>query len=234
MNMNDDQKRRLVRQFLEDCDTLEQLAFVKGLTASRLRQTSPILRKWLSEGLIFKLSNVASCTLKAKIPDLRVFHRFCETGNCVWFAGITATIVDNKPLENPMVSKAGCNPPKWLKALTEVKFSHFIEQKALYLNIFANRRDVINFVSNKDGGAHFDINISEPPYKTIEEIRYMMGFKPTDSGLELTVNFDGSLNADIREFDNETIDLALLVLQNTTDIFLNSVKNVRSQLSKIN
>jgi hypothetical protein len=234
--MSSEELRLLFRHFGEDLETLERHTSGVNVNASDLRQiVAPILRRWLVDDLIHRVQRELNQKILIVSDDLRTFVRACEKGNLRFFAGVKATI-NGTPISNFGFGndRAQLDLPAWSVEISNLKIADFARQRVLFGNhIFATRSDIIKFVANKWGGVHLDSKLTDKVQLMIEETRFYYGFKMESGGLQLVINFDGSLRVQKRSFPNDFIDLALLSLLNSAQGLCSSLKSHKQRIVEL-
>lgn len=182
---------------------------------------APLLRKWLVERNFLKIQRQLGTRVEFPVRDMRAEIRACEKGDLTVFAGVETDIA-GYPVENFCYSPPGRNPylPKTLQQIKTLSLQDLGTQRILFWkSIFASRADIIKYVCNKWGGIHIDRKLDDKVNSSIDEGRYLFGFKPEKDKLCMQVNFNGVLELQSRSFPDDFIDIALLGVLNTAQSY---------------
>ncbi len=162
----------LARLVAEDLDYLFK-EWNQDIDDASLRRSSPVLRSLLVEGLLACAAHQANREVRVMAPAIARVVTKEELRECTFFQAGGANFKGMMVQSMSIVPRA--QSPAEIKASFErsknvigksypVKLNAFLKQTSFVVkNILINREEVIKYVANKLGGAHYDS--SRPPSK---------------------------------------------------------------------
>lgn len=149
----------------EDIDYLSR-EWNQDIDDPSLRRASPILRSLLVEGQLAKVAHACGRNLRIMTPAInRVLTETELKQSVYWQAGgakykgmeIQATSIVNRALSAQEIKAKYERDKKLIGKSYPVKLGTFLRQPSFVVEgILINREEVIKYVANKLGGAHYD------------------------------------------------------------------------------
>jgi len=189
---------------LEDLEHLSKLWDTSETKNADIRNSVHILRRLLIYGDLQKSANTRKYQLLIDAPDLKSFIKATRYGLIDFYQAGGANVL-GVYVSNAMVSKGVSHRLSRIMnerhpdAIVQLSIQSFLRQQCFSLKgEFVSREDVIKFVANKAGNAHFDRKGRDI---TIDRIRSVCHICLTEGGIP-TINF----NTDALEKDNFSFD----------------------------
>lgn len=166
----------LARLVAEDLDYLFK-EWNQDIDDASLRRSSPVLRALLVEGLLGRAAHQVNREVRVMAPAIGRVVTEAELRECTFFQAGGAKYKGMMVQSMSMIPRA--NTPAEIKASYErskdvigksypVKLGVFLKQTSFVVKgILINREEVIKYVANKLGGAHYDS--SRPASKEVGE-----------------------------------------------------------------
>ena len=220
--------KKLLRVVLEDLDFLD-IEWNQDIDDASLRRTSPVLRSLLVEGKLTFAAKMIKKDIRVLTPAI---HKVYTNSNYkqmkFWQAGgakykgmqIQAASMINRALSSQEI-KANYERTKGVMGKNyPVKLSAFMKQTSIVVNgNSVNREEVVKYVANKLGGAHYDRSRKENNSKP--------GLSLDDKYILLDSVHDGTMIADKNAIYYELLSIGQRLV-NSRDI-----RQLRKELKNI-
>lgn len=180
----------LARVVAEDLDFLSK-EWNQDIDDASLRRTSPVLRNLLVDGLLGRAAYQANLDIRIMAPAINRVTSEAELKECIFFQAGGAKYKGMVVQSTSYIARA--KGPEEIKASYKrskdvigknypVKLGAFLKQTSFVIKgVLINREEVIKYVANKLGGAHYDANRStsktgkdfslEEKYALLDEVR---------------------------------------------------------------
>jgi hypothetical protein len=153
---------RLKRLLEADLQSLIELTFTLGPTRERhIRQASVIIRRWLLDNDLNKLSQLLGATATFPVVDDRHLFEAAKNDPDIDYYLSAGVKFNGQPVMQLYASRAP-NPPDWVRLwpsmqVADLRLGKAISRPALYFEGETfNLGEVVKFACNKLGGAHHD------------------------------------------------------------------------------
>lgn len=172
------EKESLLNQLREDVQALAELLIREDiLPPSHVRiLASGILRKWLVEGLIHKLSALTKSQYTFKTYDTKTLIEAIDNNEKITFFMTGGINLDGIPLRGIYASDSPSNinnkPEIPIDSMSRelLKSNQLLNSKRIYYNEnWFDTEQIIKFCANKYGGVHFDNKRNSEWQTKIEE-----------------------------------------------------------------
>lgn len=158
-------KEQLVDQLYEDLEGLTNLLISKEpLPPSNVRiVASSIIRKWLVDGLINKLSALNGATFSFASHDTTEIVKTINDNSNITFFTTGGIFLGGHPIKGIYTSNSPSNKDRTAELPIDMPYklfkpSELLKSKRIYYNRqWFDFENIIRFVANKAGGIHFDI-----------------------------------------------------------------------------
>jgi hypothetical protein len=227
--------RELIQQLLEDVGLLEA-PFSMGIPKPAATRAifTPILRRWVAEGLFYKAQKLILPNGPAVFPITSNAHaiKLCKAGvyehwmGLVLFGTIGVAIAqvankhlapDGKPIAQLDDGSSSARP-------TPQRAKIFFDQKMLFWKgQFYTRADVIKMHANALGGVHFDFRKAQDEAH-IKEIKNYFGFELKGNNNQMLVGDEIDLARADPARRQQVYDATELVAMDTARIFASGVR----------
>lgn len=157
----------LINIVLEDLDYLTQ-DWNQDIDDASLRRTSPILRSLLIEGQLLKISRMLNVDIKIMAPKISYFENDLDVSDVIFYQSggakykgkqVSFTTQTNKVLSPEEIKLNYEKERKLIDKSYPVKLQKFMKQVSFIIEgTKINREEVIKYIANKKGGAHYDKN----------------------------------------------------------------------------
>lgn len=198
--MNSD--RELDITILEDLQHLSELWDQSDITNSQIRNSVHILRRLLIYGDLQKSANLRKHRLMISAPDVKLFAT-ATRNNLLEFFQCGGTNVLGVYVANLTVAKGNANRINRLldghnpDARVSLSITSFLRQTVFsFKGAYISREDVIKYVANKAGNAHFDRKGRD---LSVDRIRAAVTISKTEEGHpSIGFNFDALISQDFQ------------------------------------
>jgi hypothetical protein len=219
--------------FVQDYDVLEQRIFRSEPDTADLRiVVSTILRRHLVEQEIHSVNLHLKLAISILATDLRPIATANKLAPLSYFQAAGAEVyglqwaaLSANPGSRPR-DFVGFSPSN----LTELKTHQFLQQAVIYFEgKHCTRADIVKFVANKVGGAHFD-HRREDEFKLLDAARDMVliGIDENDAAV-LSFTPTGGTRASLSRRLRVSLDPVFLELLSTAQFYVKSpsIKQLR-------
>jgi hypothetical protein len=155
----------LIKTVSEDLDYLSE-EWTQDIDDASLRRTSPVLRSLLIDNQLMKVADMLNEEIKIMAPFISKYDHYLNDQSIVFYqaGGAKYKGIEIKFLKQlnraklPEEIKADYEREKSLIGqIYSVKLSLFMKQISFMINgLKINREEVIKYIANKRGGAHYD------------------------------------------------------------------------------
>jgi hypothetical protein len=176
---------KLIAIVSEDLDYLSE-DWDQDIDDSSLRRASPVLRSLLIEGQLMKVANILNETVEVMAPKISKSEEhlndhsiaFYQSGGA-YYKGAQVQFFHqlNRAMSPEEVKEIYKKQSNLIGQNYPVKLSKFMKQTSFMVNgIKINREEVVKYIANKRGGAHYDSsrNIDKTGSKGELEKKYIL------------------------------------------------------------
>jgi hypothetical protein len=164
----------MVQQLEEDIDALVRHLSSQGpLPLNSLRVTAPpILRRWLSEQRINYLANKLGVSATFRTLDTKHAFDMISADSLFRFYTAGGVSIDGQVVQHLYVHDGPAQSKPLIEGAGYIMLStnKLIEQQRTYFGGRAFKHyEILQYVANKKGGVHFDVDASEELYNQCSE-----------------------------------------------------------------
>ncbi|MFZ3122766.1 MAG: hypothetical protein WA104_05315 [Thermodesulfovibrionales bacterium] len=155
----------LIKIVSEDLDYLTE-EWTQDIDDASLRRASPVLRSLLIENQLMKVADILNEEIKIMAPFISKFDGYLNDPSIIFYQSGGAKykgmeiqfLKQLKRAKSPEEIKADYEREKSsIGQIYPVKLSLFMKQISFMVNgVKINREEVIKYIANKRGGAHYD------------------------------------------------------------------------------
>jgi hypothetical protein len=219
------QTREDAAVLLDDMEFMRESIQKDQIRSGEIRRMSAILRRFLVDGMIKKVSSPRTGKINIICPDESKFvisnkkQKFLFFG--LGFIKIFGIYVACPTIENSNNPRNIDFNPEQSVSLTVDEFKK--QNVIAFQGVWITRHDIIKFIANKAGGVHSDERREKPKEKIIQSVRTTVNVKLYNEAIILCSNISSFVSTQIPSIiDRSNVDWVLIELLSTASFLVNS------------